>query len=463
MRAAAILLSVLFGVAAAHADERALRPDESRLLSIYKQLIEINTTHSSGSTTRAAEAMAKRLTAAGFAAKDLQILGPQPNKKNLVLRWRGGQAQQPLLLLAHLDVVEARREDWSVDPFVLLEQDGYYYGRGTLDDKAMAAIFVATLIKMKQEHVKPNRDLILALTADEEGGPDNGVDWLLQHHRDLVDAALVLNEGGGGRIRDGKYLQNGVQASEKSFMTFRFEVRNKGGHSSLPTKDNAIYRLAAGLGRLEQYQFPIELNEVTRNYFERSAQSESGQMAADLKAILQDQPDADAVARLSQVPSYNATLRTTCVATRLEAGHADNALPQMARATVNCRILPGHTTDEVQRTLASVVVDEQIIITPTEPDTAAPAAPLHPALMQVIATITDSMWPGVPVIATMSTGATDSRFFRKAGVPAYGVSGLFVDMDDIRAHGKDERIGKQQFFESYEFLSRLVAALATGS
>jgi acetylornithine deacetylase/succinyl-diaminopimelate desuccinylase-like protein len=456
---ATLVLSLVLTSTAAVA-EPPLSPDQQLAHAIYKELIEINTTHSVGNTTKAAAAVAKRLRAAGFAARDLHLLGPTPVKGGLVARLHGSGAQQPLLLLAHLDVVEAKREDWSVAPFKLLEQDGFFYGRGTLDDKAMAAIFVADMIRLKREHVQPNRDIILALTADEEGGPDNGVDWLLKHHRELVEAELVINEGGGGRIREGKYLLNGVQASEKTYTDFQLEVKNKGGHSSLPTPDNAIYRLAAGLGRLEKFAFPVELNEVTRVYFERSAKLESGQIAADMAALLHDPPDPAAVARLAEIPSYNAMLRTTCVATRLDGGHANNALPQTARANVNCRILPGHSEDEVRQTLVQVLADEQISITVTEGGTAGPASPLDPQLMQAVEKITEAMWPGVPAVPTMSTGATDSRYFRNAGIHAYGVSGIFVDMDDVRAHGKDERLGVKQFYEGQEFLHRLVMALA---
>ncbi|MBI1814207.1 MAG: M20/M25/M40 family metallo-hydrolase [Deltaproteobacteria bacterium] len=456
----AVALFTVFSLSA-YASELPLSPQQKRVRDIYQELIEIDTTHSTGSTTTAAKTVAKRLRAAGFAAKDVQILGPKPNRGNLVARLHGSDAKRPLLLLAHLDVVEAKRSDWSVDPFKLLEQDGFFYARGSLDDKAMAAIFVEIMLRMKQAGGKPDRDVILVLTADEEGGPDNGVDWLLKNHRDLVDAEMVLNEGGGGRMRSGTYLLNGVQASEKTYTNFLLEVKNKGGHSSLPTKDNAIYRLAAGLGRLEKFEFPVELNDVTRAYFERSAKTESGQTTTDMLALLQDPPDTQAIARLSETPSYNALMRTTCVATRLEGGHADNALPQTARANINCRVLPGHSMDEVRQTLIGVLADDQIGITETEPASAGPASPVDPALIAVVERITESMWPGVPVIPTMSTGASDSRYFRSAGINAYGVSGIFVDMDDVRAHGKDERVGVKQFYEGQEFLSRLVTALTT--
>jgi acetylornithine deacetylase/succinyl-diaminopimelate desuccinylase-like protein len=429
---------------------------------IYEELVEIDTTHDHGSTTRAAEAVRKRLLAGGFPEEDVQLLEPAPGKGNLVVRLRGEGNARPIVLLAHLDVVEAKREDWSVDPFTLLEQDGYFYGRGTSDDKAMCAIFVANLLRMRAENAALGRDVILALTADEETGPNNGVEYLLNQHRALVDGALVINEGGGGRIKDGKYQVNGVQAAEKLYRDFRLEVRNKGGHSSLPTPDNAIYRLAAALGRIEKFAFPVELNDVTRAWLERVAAVEDPQTAADMRALAKNPQDAAAAARLSQLPAYNAALRTTCIATRLEGGHANNALPQLAAALVNCRILPGHTPAEVAKQLAEVIADPEVKLGETDSTPAVPSPPsaLTPEVLGAIEKVTQAMWPGVPVVPTMSSGATDSRFFRAAGIPAYGVSGIFHDMNDIRAHGRDERIGVRQFYEGLEFLDRLVRELA---
>ncbi len=455
------LLALAVLAAPGSAEEGRLSAQQQLAHEIYAELIGIDTTHSTGSTTKAAEAVAKRLRDAGFAADDIRILGPTPTKGNLVARLHGTEKRRPLLLLAHLDVVEAKREDWSVDPFTLLERDGFFYGRGTLDDKCMAAIFITDLITMKRDHITPDRDLILALTADEEGGPDDGVDWLLKNHRELVDADLALNEGGGGRMQGGKYLLNGVQASEKTYTNFSLTVKNKGGHSAMPTKDNAIYRLAAGLGRLEKYEFPVELNEVTRAYFSRSAATESGQTAADMAALVHDPSDPAAAARLSETPAFNALIRTTCVPTLLDGGHAENALPQTAHANINCRILPGHSTEEVRQMIVKVLADEQIAVVEVEPAVAAPASPLDPELMRAVESVSAAMWPGLPVVPTMSSGASDSRYFRNAGIKAYGVSGIFVDMNDIRAHGKDERLGVRQFYEGVEFLSRLVLALST--
>ena len=428
---------------------------------IFQELIETDTTHSTGSTTDAAEAMAARLQAAGFPAADVQVIGPHPKKGNLVARFRGSGARRPLLLLAHLDVVEARREDWSLDPFRFTEQDGYFYGRGTIDDKAMSAIWIANFIRYKQEGFQPDRDIIVALTADEEGGDFNGVDWLLQSHRPLIDAAYSLNEGGFGAIRDGKYLSNDIQLSEKVYMTLQLEVTNPGGHSSIPERDNAIYRLAEGLARLAQLEFPVRLDEITRAYFERMAEIEDGPVGAAMKGVTTIPPDPGAVSRLSEVAYFNALMRSTCVATQLEAGHAENALPQTARATVNCRVLPGDSADEVRQTVIRLLADEAISVSTTWEPMASPASPLNPEVLGPVERITEQMWPGIPVIPTMVTGATDGRYLRNAGIPTYGVSGLFEDIDDMRLHGKDERIGIKQFYEGREFLYRLVRALAS--
>ncbi len=457
-----VLAAVLSLAAAGRAGE--LSPHQQRALEIYRELIEIDTTHDHGSTTRAAEAVRARLLEAGFPAEDVVLLEPAPGKGNLVVRLRSGRSERPVVLLAHLDVVDAKREDWSVDPFTFLEQDGYYYGRGTSDDKAMASIFVVNLLRMHEERAPLRRDIVLALTADEETGPNNGVEFLLREHRGLVDGALVLNEGGGGRISDGKYLVHGVQAAEKLYRDFRLEARNKGGHSSLPRSDNAIYRLVAALGRLERFEFPVELNEVTRSWLDRVAAVEAPGTAADMRALASDPSDREAAERLSQTPAYAATLRTTCVATRLEGGHANNALPQLAAAVVNCRILPGRTAEEVGEQLREVIADPEIAVSELDstPAVPSPPSPLSQEVLGAIEQVTAEMWPGVPVVPTMSAGATDSRFFRAAGIPAYGVSGIFADMNDVRAHGRDERIGVKQYYEGLEFLDRLVRELAGG-
>src|SRR5258705_2081974 len=330
--------SLLVALLAATVASAQTGPNDAKARAIYQELVEINTTDTpAGNVTKAAEAVAARLKAAGFPAADLQILGPDPRKGNLVFRYRGTGARKPILLLAHLDVVEAKREDWSMDPFTFVEKDGFFYGRGTSDDKAMASQFVANLIRLKEEGFKPDRDLILALTADEEGGNFNGAEWLVKNHKALIDAEFAINEGGGGSMRKGKYLTNEVQASEKVYQDFHLEVTNPGGHSSLPVKDNAIYHLSAGLARLAAFDFPVQMNEVTRAYFDRSASvQDNPKVAADMRAVARATPDAAAAARLSAaVPFYNSLMRTTCVATRLQAGHADNALPQTAGGSVN--------------------------------------------------------------------------------------------------------------------------------
>jgi acetylornithine deacetylase/succinyl-diaminopimelate desuccinylase-like protein len=406
--------------------------------------------------------MAARLKAAGFPDADIRVLGPDPRKHNLVVRYRGTGAKRPLLLLAHIDVVDAKREDWSFDPFVFREQDGWFYGRGTSDDKAMASQFVANLIRLKEEQFKPNRDLILALTADEEGGDFNGVEWLVKEHKDLIDADFAINEGGGGTMRKGKYLTNEVQASEKVYQDFKLEVTNAGGHSSLPVKDNAIYHLAEGLSRLAALEFPVQLNEITRAYFERSALVETDPaIAADMRAVAGATPDAAAATRLSaRLPYWNSMMRTTCVATRLAGGHANNALPQLATANVNCRILPGVSPDSVKARLQDALADPKIAISFVKPAHPSQPSPLRPDVMNAVEALTKEMFPGVIVVPVMSTGATDALYLRNGGVPTYGIDGNFGDIDDVRAHGRDERVGVKQYFEGLEFQYRFIKRLA---
>ncbi|MGZ4811019.1 MAG: M20/M25/M40 family metallo-hydrolase [Thermoanaerobaculia bacterium] len=460
MRKFLILLVLAFPLTATAAVPSLDAATRQLTRDIYKQLVEINTTESVGNMTTAAEAMAARLRAAGFPASDVQVLTPEPRHGNLVARLRGSGQKKPMLLLAHLDVVEAKREDWSVDPFTLLEKDGYFYGRGSGDDKAMAAIWIATLIRFKQEHFVPNRDLIVALTSDEETGNYNGVQWLLQNHRDLIDSAFALNEGGGGAMRQGKYLYNGVGASEKVYVTFKLTTRNKGGHSSVPQRVNAIYELADGLTKLAAYRFPVNLNEVTRGYFRNLANIEGGTAGPDMLALA-DHEDPAAAARLAETPAYNARMRTTCVATRLEGGHADNALPQMAAATVNCRVLPGEDPEVVRTTLVNLLNDSGIEVSWIDRAKPSVASALTPEVMGPIEEITRRFWPGVPVMPLMATGASDGLYLRNGGIPTYGVSGIFTDIDDSRSHGRDERIGVDQFFEGTQFLYTLVKRLSS--
>ena len=442
---------------------QALSPYQQLARDIYQELVEINTVTATGDTARAAEAMAARLKAAGFSDQDVQVFTPAPRKGNLVARLRGNGSRKPMLLLAHLDVVEAKREDWSVDPFKLIEKDGYFYGRGSMDDKFMAAVFVANLIRYKQEHYRPERDIIVALEADEEILDVNavGMQWLLKNHRDLIDAEFALNEGGSVGLKNGKPLRNGVQTSEKVPVNYRLEVKNAGGHSSLPSKDNAIYRLAEGLARLSKFDFPVKLNETTRAWLERASKLEEAQVAADMMSVASAQPAPAAIARLSAKPVYNAQLRTTCVATMLEGGHAANALPQIARATINCRVLPGEPVEEVEKTLVRVLADDQISVTPTWVHVSSAPSPLNPEIMKAIEKLTNEFWPGIPVIPTMSSGATDGSFLRNAGIPTYGHSGLASDIDDNRLHGRDERVLVKSFYDGQEYMYRLVKALSS--
>ena len=448
------------------ANAQALTPRQQLARDIYQELIEINTVTATGDTLRAAEAMAARLRAGGFDATDVQVLSPAPRKGNLIARLRGSGARKPLLLLAHTDVVEARREDWSVDPFKLIEQDGYFYGRGTIDQKFMAATFVVNLIRYKQEGYRPDRDIILALETDEEilDADAKGIRWLLANHRALIDAEFALNEGGGLVLKDGKPFRNSVQTAEKMSVQFQLEVTNKGGHSSLPVRDNAIYRLAEGLSRLSKFTFPHKINETTRAFFTRVAELEPPQTAEDMRAILAGNldPSALSLTRLSVNPVFNAQLRTTCVATILEGGHAINALPQLARAGLNCRIMPGEPVDEVLATLQRVVGDDQIKVTRTSEAVISAPSALHEEIMGAIGQLTEEFWPGVPIIPTMSAGATDGSYLRNAGIPTYGHSGLGREIGDNRAHGRDERVLVKSFWQGQEYLYRLVKMLAGG-
>jgi acetylornithine deacetylase/succinyl-diaminopimelate desuccinylase-like protein len=458
------LISALAFAASLQAQDRDTADKLAR--DIYKQLIEINTTDSVGSTTVAAEAMAKRLRDAGYPASDVQVMGPNPRKGNLVARLRGTGARKPMLLICHLDVVEARREDWSMDPFQFVEKDGYFYGRGSGDIKDGDAILMTTMIRLKQENFRPDRDIILALTADEEGGASNGVAWLIKNHRDLIDSAFILNpDAGDFELDKGKKLLVGIQAAEKLYQDYDIKVTNPGGHSSLPGSQNAIYELAEALTRLEHYQFPFELSEVTREYFKRDADIVGGATGADMKAILPTPPDQAAVARLSESPFYNARMRTTCVATKLEGGHANNALPGMARANINCRILPGHTPNEVQSTLEKVMADSKVSVSQIAAPGAGlrsnPLTTLQPEVMRAVEKVANEMWPGVPVVPVLDAGASDGAISRAAGYTTYGIPGVFMDVDDDRSHGRDERIRVASFYSGVDFFYRLVKTLCT--
>ena len=446
----------------------ALRPEQQLAHDIYKELVDINTADSVGSTTVAANAVAKRFRDAGFPDSDIFQGGPKPDKGNIVVRYHGSAgkgARKPLLLLAHLDVVQALKKDWSpdLDPFTFTERDGYYYGRGTGDDKAMASIFVATLIRYKHDGYAPDRDIILALTADEEGGGSNGVRWLLQNHKDLIDVAYALNEGGGGALRDGKPFIHSIGAAEKVSANFVVSTTNRGGHSSVPRDDNAIYQLAQALTRIAKLQMPVMLNEVTREFFARTATIETPEMGAAMRAIVANPNNAKAAATISRDPRYRSMLRTTCVATMLAGGHARNALPQAASANVNCRMAPGHDPADVRARLIKAIGDTGVSVSPAPQMSHAAPSPLTPEIMQPIEKLTrDIFGPNVLVIPTMGTGATDSRFLRAVGIPGYGVSGLFSDPNDNRAHGRDERVLIKSYYDSEEFLYRLVKELSSG-
>ena len=442
----------------------ALTPDHQAARDIFKELIEINTTDTpTGNVTTAAEAMAARFRATGFPAEDIQVLGPLANKKNLVVRLRGTGKAKPILFIGHLDVVEALRQDWSMDPFKFNEVEGFFYGRGTSDIKQGDALLVANFLRLRKEGWRPSRDLVLALTADEEGGESNGIQWLIQNHRELIDAEYCINtDAGNFETKQGKRLLLGIQTSEKNYVDFRLEVKSRGGHSSRPVKDNAIYHLSQGLARLGAFDFPVGLNETTRGYFERTAALESTETAADFRAVVgQDRAKAQAAAgRLAAAsPYFNALLRTTCVATRLEGGHANNALPQTAAAIVNCRMLPQDTVANVQSTLNRVLADDRIVVSVVGEPVPAPASAINPAIVRKLEELSAKRYAGLPIVPVMDTGASDGKYLRIAGIPAYGVPGVFEDVDDTRAHGKDERIGVKDFYDGVDFYYDFIKSL----
>jgi len=440
--------------------------DRAEAKAIFKQLIEINTTDTPlGNVTTATTAMQKRFLDAGFSPDDVHLLGPDPRKMNLVVRIRaaGTPDAKPVVFLGHIDVVEALRKDWTTDPFEFVEKDGYYYGRGTQDMKDSDAALVSTFLRLHREGYKPHRDLILALTADEEGGKFNGADWLVRQHRDLVDAAFVINpDSGGVELDKGRAVVADVEATEKVYADYQLTTADRGGHSSIPRPDNAIYELTADLNRLAAYAFPFEMNEVTRTYFTNLAAQETGQNAADIKGILTTPPDLAAAARLSaEEPSFNSNFRTTCVATRLSGGHANNALPQSAQANVNCRIFPGHSPEEIRQQLIGIFADPKLTvkyvsdageISDTAPERKAmvPPAPIK-EVFEPLTRLTQALWPGTPVTPVMENGASDSIYFAQAGIPCYGYSAIALERDDDRAHGQDERLPVDSYWKSLDF------------
>jgi acetylornithine deacetylase/succinyl-diaminopimelate desuccinylase-like protein len=470
MRGWMVVLGLSLGVVTATSGWASPTPplpppaDKDLARDMLKGLVEINTTHEHGST-EAAKAIQGWLLSAGFAPSDVIFLAPpdRPTKGNLVVRYHGKQSKEPVLFLGHLDVVEAKPEDWSVDPFKLTQQDGWFYGRGTFDMKDGDAALVESLVRLKREKFVPDRDIIVAFTADEEaGGDSNGPAFLLQQHRDLIDAALVVNlDGGGGSTKNGARQFFEIGTSEKTYVTFTLETVSPGGHGSLPGPDNAIYKLAAGLGRLEAFKFPVTLTTTTRASFDAFAALESGAVAADMHAVAQSPPDLAAAERLSENVRLNAQLRTTCVATLVSGGHAENALPQRARATIQCRMLPGDSADNVRNLLTATLADPGIRITLDAPPIVSPESPPTPQLMKKVALLAHSMWPAVPVIPTMATGFSDDRQTRNAGMASYDISGVWLDVDENRAHGRDERVGVAAFDESVEFTYRLLKAMSS--
>ena len=443
--------------------------------SIFQQLIEINTTDTPrGNVTTATASMRQRLLDAGFPASDLVLAGKNDRKQNLVATYRGktGSALKPVLIICHVDVVEARREDWTMDPFTFIEKDGYFYGRGTQDMKSDDAAVIASFIRMKREGFVPDRDLILALTADEESGSANGVEWLLEHRPELRNVAFVLNpDSGGVTTEDGRPVVLDVEATEKLYADYRLTSTSPGGHSSLPTPDNPIYRVAGALKRLEASPFPVELNEVTRAEFKARAAMAEGQHAQDLRALLQPNPDPAVLQRLSAVPSINSALRTTCVATMIDGGDAPNALPGRATANVNCRILPGHSSEEVRQELIRIFADNQIkvdyvndageVLGKGTDRKSAPPPPLMAAVFDPLHKVANELWAGIPILPVLEVGASDSAWTMQAGIPSYGFSGMAIESGDDRMHGRDERIGVESFYKGVEFEYLYLKAMAS--
>ena len=465
---------------AAQSTPKLSDPDRALAREIFAELINTNTSHSVGSTTAAAEAIATRLRAAGFPADDLAILGPDSvsgKRKNLLVHWPAKSAtEKPILFICHLDVVEAPRSEWQTDPFVFTEKDGYFYGRGTQDIKDADAALVTSLVLLRRAGFEPARDLYFAFTADEEGGPDNGVDWLLKHRPELKNAAFVINPDAGTlEVQDGKAVAMEIEATEKIYSDYEFRVAGPGGHSSLPTTDNVIYQLSAALLKLRASPFPVELNAVTREYFSRSAATQPAPISAAMRGVLNTPPDPEAVATLSKDRLYNATLRTTCVATRIQGGEANNAIPAEVTANINCRILPGHSPEEVRQDLIRIVSDNNVpgnkiqvsyvsnanSINATAPDGKGnPPPPPLPQVLDPLAAVTHQFFPGLPIIPDMETGASDSVYTMAIGIPSYGISGFPQDVADIRFHARDERLDVESYYTGVEFYRLYIQALA---
>ncbi|MFM7027985.1 MAG: M20/M25/M40 family metallo-hydrolase [Chakrabartia sp.] len=466
MRLRKVVAAAVLAALSSSAMAQTLRPDQEAFRGLYKELVETNTTQSAGSCTLAAERMAARLKSAGFADKDITLFADPSHPKDggLVAVLKGSsRSAKPMLLLAHIDVVEAKREDWVRDPFTLIEEGGYFYARGSADDKAQAAIWTDTLIRLKQQGTRTKRTIKLALTCGEETvGAFNGAEWLATNKPDLIAAEFALNEGGGGRVdKDGKRALLAMQVGEKTVQNYRLETTNPGGHSSVPRPDNAIYSLAAAVSKVAAYEFPIQFTDTTRTFFARTALASGGDMGKAITALLANPDDKAADAIVSKDPTFHSTLRTTCVATMLEAGHAMNALPQRARAVVNCRIFPGVSPDVVLADLARVVADPSVSITkipPVRPMAVPP--PLDAKIVGPAEKLAAKHFPGVPMVPTMSTGGTDAPYLALANIPTYGVPGIFYEGDGGGVHGLNERIRAQSLYDGRDYLFDLVKTYA---
>ena len=464
-----LIAGLLAATIAVPAAAQALRPDQQAFRALYKELVETNTTVSTGSCNLAAERMAARLKAAGYADADIKLFpGPaeRPLDGGLVATLKGSDAKsKAILLLSHLDVVEAKRADWERDPFTFIEEGGWYYGRGISDDKAHGAIFTDAMVRLKQAGKPPKRTVKLALTCGEEGGPFNSADWLVKNHRDWIEAEFALNEGGGGKAdAAGKPISLAFQAGEKVYQDFVLETRNPGGHSSRPRPDNAIYELAAGLVRLAQNDFPVMLSDTTRAYFGEMAKLSDAATAGAIRALLANPADAAANAAVSKDPGWHSTLRTTCVATMLDAGHARNALPQRAQANVNCRMFPGESVEKVRGQIMERLGDATISVTPRaseNPEKAAPPPPLSDMVYGPAVALAAKHFPGIPLIPTMATGATDGRYLNAAGIATYGMPGRFGMPDGNGVHGLNERISVAGVMKERDYLFDLITAYAS--
>jgi acetylornithine deacetylase/succinyl-diaminopimelate desuccinylase-like protein len=457
-----IIASLVLVVTASPVAAQSLVSGEAEFRAIYKEMIEIDSSPTTGSCTKLVKVVEGRLKAAGYSVNDLQLVIPEgkPEDGNIVARIRApGAPKKGVLLLAHIDVVDAKRADWERSPFKLIEENGFFYGRGTADIKSMAAIFLDLMIRLKHERdFHPKRDVIMALTCGEEtSNRVNGVEYLLQHRRELIDAAFALNEGAGGLLsEDGKPLALQVQAGEKIHQVYTLEVTNSGGHSSRPVPDNAIYRLATATHKVARLSFPIEVTPVVREYFRVTGPLLRGEVGAAMTTIARNPSDAAALATITQDPTYNALVHTTCVATQLEAGHAPNALPQRATATLSCRVMQGTTPEQVKKTLEQAIGDPQVKVAIVKRRDGSKPPELTEEIMQPVRSIAEKMWPGVPIAPLMSAGATDARFLMNNGIPTYGMSGIFAKSGETNAHGLNEKVRVKSLYEGREFLESVV-------